>query len=296
MLVFNRADVTAQVFEEVRKAAPKYLYVAADGARDAQEEIKCNQVRAIFDKIDWDCELKTLFRDQNLGCGMAVSSAIRWFFDQVESGIVLEDDCLPNSSFFGFCSNLLDYYKDNLSVGHISGSNFQDGIVRGDGSYYFSAMTHVWGWASWKRVWIDYDYKITTFNSFDTSFSAFPAHKVFAENWKNIFSNVYQGNINTWDYQYAYLNLIKGYKCVMPNVNLIENIGFGNQGTHTNADHPLAVTSTQQITTIKHPTLFVNDVEADIYTQTKEFLVKKPKKGIFSMAWKKIKNYLKNDK
>ncbi|MBC6111023.1 nucleotide-diphospho-sugar transferase [Pedobacter fastidiosus] len=296
MLVFNRPELTSQVFDKVREVAPKYLYVAADGPRDQDDETQCKEVKAVFNKIDWDCELKTLFRDNNLGCGMAVSSGIQWFFNQVEKGIVLEDDCLPNNSFFGFCTDLLHHYNNDVRVGHISGSNFQDEQQRGDGSYYFSALTHVWGWASWKRVWKDYDYKISLYYHFDASFKAFPAHLPFASNWKNIFTKVAQGEINTWDYQYAFLNLIKGYKSIMPNVNLIKNIGLGINGTHTSADHPLIVKSTQEIDLIKHPVMFKQNVDADIYTQNKEFVITKRKKNLFSITWKKIKTYLSNGK
>ncbi|MFC3561740.1 nucleotide-diphospho-sugar transferase [Pedobacter jamesrossensis] len=296
LLVFNRPELTMQVFNKVKQAAPKYLYVAADGPRNEIEEKACERVRSIFDKIDWDCELKTLFREKNLGCGMAVTTGIEWFFNDVDKGIVLEDDCMPDNSFFGFCSEMLNYYQNDNRIGHISGSNFQDKQKRGDGSYYYSSLTHVWGWASWKRVWKDYDYNISTFNMFDTSFDAFPAHAPFAANWRNIFANVAQGKINTWDYQYAYLNLIKGYKTIMPNVNLIKNIGFDGNGTHTSADHPLVVQSIESITLIEHPKLFVQDVAADLYTQNKEFTNNLPKKNLLSVTWKKVKSYIKNAK
>lgn len=296
MLVFNRPELTQQIFEQVRKAAPKFLYVAADGPRGISDEENCNKVKEIFNKIDWDCRIKTLYRNENMGCGMAVSTGIQWFFNEVELGIVLEDDCLPNQSFFAFCSNMLDYYKDDNRIGHISGSNFQDGTTHGDGSYYFSSLTHVWGWASWKRVWKDYDYKISTLNKFDTTFATLPSHAPFAEYWKKIFNSVANGEIDTWDFQYAYLILIKGYKSIMPNVNLIKNIGLGVNGTHTSADHPLTVTSTQELNLIQHPTIFKQNIDADIYTQSKEFTVRERKKNLFSVTWRKIKNYLKNDK
>ena len=293
MLVFNRPELTLQVFEQVRKAAPKFLYVAADGPRDSSDEEDCNKVKEIFKSIDWDCELKTLYRTENMGCGLAVSTGIQWFFNEVESGIVLEDDCLPNQSFFAFCSDMLNYYSKDYRIGHISGSNFQDGQNREDGSYYYSALTHVWGWASWKRVWKDYDYKISTFSKFDTTFAAIPSHVPFAENWKDIFNKVSRGEINTWDFQYAYLILAKGYKSIMPNVNLIRNIGMGNNSTHTSADHPLLVSTTQELLKIKHPTFFIQDVNADIYTQNKEFYISTKKKGLLSVAWKNVKNLLK---
>lgn len=291
LLVFNRPDVTAQVFDRIKKVAPKKLYVAADGFRSESEIFKCDQVRAIVTNITWDCEIKTLFRAQNLGCGKAVSEGIKWFFEHEEAGIVLEDDCLPELSFFSFCSTMLKHFKEDDRIAHISGSNFQDGHNRGDGSYYFSALTHVWGWASWRRAWKDYDFKISTFPKLDTQFNAFPSHKPFAPHWLKIFDRVHKGEIDTWDYQYAYHNLINGRKAVMPNSNLITNIGIGTEATHTQGDHPLINDKIDQITAIVHPTFQIQDVEADCYTQQKEFNSQEPKKkGFLSRTWKNIKN------
>ena len=149
-LVFNRPDTTAQVFEAIRQAKPPRLYVASDGAREDKEgELeKVKQVREIVSQVDWNCEVKTLFRDKNLGCKIAVSSAIDWFFEQEEMGIILEDDCLPHPTFFRFCQELLERYRDDERIGMISGNNFQFGRKCTDYSYYFSMYSHIWGWAS----------------------------------------------------------------------------------------------------------------------------------------------------
>jgi hypothetical protein len=290
LLVFNRPELTQKVFDSLKKVAPKRLYIAADGPRSPHEQKTCLEVRNIVTSITWPCELKTLFRDQNLGCGRAVSEGITWFFEQEEEGIILEDDCLPTTSFFSFASTMLEYFRDNEQIGHISGSNFQDGQQRGDGTYYFSGLTHVWGWAGWRRVWAAYDFKISSFPKFDQSFAAYPSHQPYANKWKEIFTKVYQGEIDTWDYQYAYLNLQMDYKAVMPNVNLIENIGIGIDATHTDGDHPLANKPTMEITEIIHPTFMFQNVVADMYTQRSEFEIPIKKKNIFSRTWKKIKN------
>ena len=146
-LIFNRPDVTEKVFEAIRRQKPKQLFVAADGYRKNKQGEKelCDKTRSIINKIDWDCEVKTLFRNENLGCCMAVSSAIEWFFQQVEYGIILEDDCLPNASFFRFQKEMLEKYKDDSRIMMVSGDNFQNGKKRGDASYYFSKLTHIWG-------------------------------------------------------------------------------------------------------------------------------------------------------
>ena len=149
-LIFNRPDLTKIVFERIREVSPKQMFIAADGPRKEHPEDveKCESARKIvLDMIGWDCEVKTLFQKKNLGCGLAVSQAITWFFEHVEEGIILEDDCLPDLSFFSYCSTLLEYYKLSPNVMHISGDNFQQGKKRGPNSYYFSKYIHCWGWA-----------------------------------------------------------------------------------------------------------------------------------------------------
>jgi hypothetical protein len=174
-LIFNRPNTTEQVFEAIAKAKPRCLFVAADGPRTDKEgeAEKCQAVRDIIKRVDWDCEVKTLFREQNLGCKEAVSSAITWFFEQVEEGIILEDDCLPSDSFFSFCAELLEKYRDDKRIMMISGDNFQDGIQRGDASYYFSSVPWIWGWATWRRAWRLYDREMQTFPSFVKAFGMF---------------------------------------------------------------------------------------------------------------------------
>src|SRR6187402_3370357 len=147
-LVFNRPETTVRVFEKIREIKPQRLFVAADGPREGKEgeKEKCQAVRdLILKNIDWPCEVKTLLRDQNLGCGKAVSSGITWFFEQVDEGIILEDDTLPAISFYNFCKLLLNKYRNEQKIKMISGINFQDGIRRGDASYYFTRLCHIWG-------------------------------------------------------------------------------------------------------------------------------------------------------
>jgi hypothetical protein len=225
-LVFNRLDETVRVFEAIREAKPPRLYLASDGAR-LNVPGETEQVEAVRDylmsAIDWDCEINTLFRDSNLGCKYAVSSAITWFFENEEQGIILEDDCLPSISFFWFCEELLDKYKDDLRVWLISGDNFQDGVRRGDASYYFSKFNHIWGWASWATRWSSYDVEMKTFEQFSLEHRI---SSVFSEireqnHWMSTFSQVYQGKIDTWDYQWNYTVLSNNGLSVIHNINLI---------------------------------------------------------------------------
>ncbi len=225
-LIFNRPDKTKQVFEAIRQAQPAQLFVAADGARKDKlgEQELCEQTREIIKAIDWKCELKTLYRSENLGCKIAVSRAINWFFENVEEGIILEDDCLPNQSFFHFCDTLLNYYRNDERIMHIGGSNFQDGQIRGDGSYYFSMYNHIWGWATWRRAWKYYDIEMFSYNNFvennkvDCLFNLSREKKY----WKDIFKRVKENQINTWDYQWTYSIWTNGGLSILPNQNLIK--------------------------------------------------------------------------
>lgn len=166
-LVFNRPESTKRVFEQIRKGKPDQLFIAADGPRKDKvyEQELCRQTREIL-LIDWDCDLKTLYREENLGCGKAVFSAIDWFFSHVSQGIILEDDCLPQADFFRFCDETLDKYVDNDQILEISGTNLQGGTVIGDGSYYFSRYGGIWGWATWSRAWNKYDFNMTGLDEF----------------------------------------------------------------------------------------------------------------------------------
>lgn len=297
-LVFNRPDTTARVFEEIRKAQPLFLYIAADGARNEREQIIVNEVRSIIEKIDWDCKVKTLFRDTNLGCRKAVSEAVSWFFEQEVEGIVLEDDCLPSQSFFGFCAEMLARFRNDEGVTHIGGANFQDGIQRGNASYYFSRLTHVWGWAGWRRVWKSYDPDMNDFDDFKKSdaLKQIPSFKMFKDIWLQNLEKVRDKEIDTWDYQYAYLNIKTNGFSIIPNENLIKNIGFGIGATNTTKEHILRVENLSEITKIIHPEEVIVNIDADIYTQKKEFSHIPAKKSILSRTWKAVKNALRNEK
>ena len=239
MLVFNRPEQTREVFEMVRKAKPPRLYIGADGSRPGKDEERVAAVRAIFEDVDWDCEVKTLYQDVNLGCSKAPPAAISWFFENEESGIILEDDCLPSMSFFWFCQDLLEYYKDDTRIMQISGSNFQDGWVRdSDYSYYFSEESKMWGWASWRRAWDHYDRNVALFEELKK--------KGYLDEWlwnqpstsyiMNFLKTAHQKgeDINVWGYQWFFTTYIQSGLSVIPNVNLVQNIGINQEdATHT---------------------------------------------------------------
>lgn len=236
-LVFNRLDTTKQVFEAIRQAKPPRLYIAADGAREAKEG-EAEKVQAVRDyvmeNIDWDCEVKTLFREKNLGCKYAVSGAITWFFENEEQGIILEDDCLPSQSFFWYCEELLEKYKNDETVYLISGDARGPESFGMKEDYGFCKYPMIWGWASWARVWKNYDPEILDWPKVrDTLPASISTYKPTIRFWKKTFEQLYKKGIDTWDFQFSYLLLRNGGKCIVPRLNLISNVGFGADATHT---------------------------------------------------------------
>ena len=279
-LVFNRLDTTTQVFEAIRLAKPPRLYIASDGARGSREGEKVT-VQAVRDyvlsHIDWDCEVKTLFREQNLGCKYAVSGAIDWFFENEEMGIILEDDCLPDPTFFRFCQEMLERYRHDQRIGLISGDNFQFGNRRSDDSYYFSKYVHIWGWASWRDRWV---------NSYDVAMAKWPGirdgawlsdmvgNAREAAYWTKILERVHRGEIDTWDYQWVFANWVEGRMTILPSVNMISNIGFDGNATHTKGASDLANLTRNPIGfPLMHPLGVFRNTEADRFSYHKCFRV-----------------------
>ena len=230
-LVFNRLDTTIQVFESIRKAKPLKLYIASDGPRD-EVEGESQKVRAVRDylssNVDWDCEVKTLFRDKNLGCKYAVSGSIDWFFQNEEKGIILEDDCLPTQSFFWYCEELLIKYNGHPKIKHISGTNVVGkSFIKND--FYFSRYSNIWGWATWRTTWQKFNIEMSSYNFENIEL---PFHLNF---FNNCFKDAKLKLVDTWDYQYNYVIIENNYLSVIPKYNLIKNIGFHSMGTHTNS-------------------------------------------------------------
>lgn len=286
-IIFNRPDTTERVFAEIAKAKPPKLLVVADGARvDRQGEAeKVAAARAIIDRVDWECEVLTNFSEVNLGCKKRVSSGIDWVFEQVEEAIILEDDCLPDSTFFRFCQGMLERYRHDQRIGMISGDNFQFGRRYGDDSYYFSKYVHIWGWATWRDRWA---------GSYDVTLAKWPTIRDEgrlvdmvgdareARYWGKIFERVHHGLIDTWDYQWVFANWVNGRLSIVPAVNLISNVGFGQNATHTTGASDL---ENLPVTPIKfplsHPLGVFKNIQADSFSE---------KKCCSAPLWKRIRN------
>lgn len=291
-IIFNRPDTTQVVFDEIRKLKPRRLFVTADGPRMDKpgEKEKCDAARAIIEQVDWECDVQRNFSDVNLGCKKGVSSGISWFFDHVEEGIILEDDCVPDPSFFSFCAKLLERYRDDERVMMISGDNFQFGRKCGDASYYFSKYAHIWGWATWKRAWKLYDADMKTFPLFVSQggMADIWDNRSVRFVWQKTLQNNFEGNIDTWDHQWNYAIWSQGGLSILPTVNLISNIGFGIDATHTKAvDKRVANMKRESINTIIHPIFVVQDKEADQLTFDQTF-----SGGLVRRAITYIRSYL----
>lgn len=273
-LVFNRPEETRLSFQRIRNVKPRYLFVAADAPREnVHSDIEnCKKVKSIIQsEVDWDCEIKYLFRDVNLGCGKAVSQAIDWFFTHVECGIILEDDCLPSASFFPYCAELLLKYKDTEQVTHISGHNNQMGYIRGKSDYYFSRVVNIWGWATWRRAWANYN-----FNYRDISLLwDHPKLDVFPVSNMDDFI---LGKIDTWDTQWLVTNFVNNYFAISPNVDLVQNIGFNSSATHTVFNPPGYINKNingELKFPLKHPKKIFFNFWADEHAAAYIFKVKK---------------------
>jgi hypothetical protein len=259
-LIFNRPQQTKQVFEIIKEVRPNYLFVAADGPRDNVEndEIKCKEARkVILEGVDWECEVKTLFRDQNLGCKASISSALNWFFSHVEEGIILEDDCLPSLSFFYYCETLLEEYRNDTKIISINGCNY--GYEYVEASYYYSRYMNVWGWATWRRVAESVSYEIPEwlemskkdqiqFLSSRLKLSSIDLDTPWFDYWKTTIDSIADDTLNTWDFFWMYHQFKNKLFAVLPAVNLIENTGFHKDATHTTyQQHPAAFLQRNEI-------------------------------------------------
>ncbi len=278
LLIFNRPETTTRVFEQVRQARPERLLVVADGPRAnvEGEDERCARARAATEVVDWPCEVTRDYTDANLGCKRRVSSGISWVFDEVEEAILLEDDCLPHPSFFPFCEELLDRYRDDERVMHISGDNLGFGR-RGDASYFFSRYPHIWGWASWRRAWRRYDPDLREWvMSSDPDRSEVLSRFADADErrfWYRVWDESASGEIDTWDYQWVFACIANGGLAINPNVNLVTNVGFGEDSRHTSSDGEglSELPAVDVELPLQHPSVIERDAECDAETARRFF-------------------------
>lgn len=279
-IIFNRPENTQRVFDAIRAAQPKQLFVTADGARSHKPEDadKVAKTRAVIDQVDWPCEVKTLFRDENVGCKNGPYLGMRWFFEHVDQGIILEDDCLPVPAFFTFCESMLNKYKHDTRVMQICGNSFLEQNF-GDGDYFFSVIPHIWGWATWKRAYDMIDINMERWPAFKNAnyLEQVFSEKRYSRQWTKYFEQTYSGKLNdVWDWQWVFTVMSNYGLSITPNHNLITNIGFTSEGTHTLEENHLSNVPAVDIPIVKDPTFVFPSKEAIKPIMEHVFLVWEP--------------------
>jgi hypothetical protein len=278
LIIFNRPDLTERVFAQIAKAKPAQLFIIADGPRPDRpgEAEKCQAARAVVDRIDWNCEVLKNYSDVNLGCGHRPASGISWVFEHVERAIILEDDVIPNLTFFRFSEELLERYQDDERVMQLCGHNYQLGQKHGPYSYYFSRRSICGGgWATWRRAWKHFDFQMKLWPTLrETSFLLdILEDKSLSDKWTKLFDTAYAGKPSSpaahtadyWDYQWTFALWSQSGLSICPNTTLVTNVGYREDGTHTRSPNNLwaNLPSGDMEFPLRHPPYIVRNREAD---------------------------------
>ena len=269
LILFRRPEQTARVFERIREARPERLFLIADGPRPGSEDDArgCEEARAVVERVDWPCEVGRDFAEENLGLKRRIPSGLDRVFAEVEEAIVLEDDCLPHPSFFPYCDELLERYREDERVVHIAGSQLLPDPPRG-ASYHFTRYVHIWGWATWRRAWRLFDVDLSDWQAQSKAERRARLRRMFdtddeRRHWRYVWDR--SAEIDNWDAQWSYVPLSRGLLAVNPNRNLISNIGFGDEATSATAD-PLGIAGRPlegMPFPLQHPAEVLRDVAAD---------------------------------
>jgi|ERR1035437_3405024 hypothetical protein len=292
LIIFNRPEKVKILINSLSKIKPSRIYISADGPRKNifGDEEKCNLAREAAKSIPWPCEIKTNFYQHNIGVAGGMEAAMSWFFSNVEEGIVLEDDCIPNDDCLPFIRSLLIKYRNDPRVMIVCGNNLQDGIQRGHASYYFSNY-HTWGYAMWKRTWNVFDAKLNGLDEFikKRKIDSILEDPVQKKYWISFFKKIRSGKFNFTETRLKFSVWNAGGVCIIPNVNLIKNIGFDNDSTHTfSVDKEKLSLETGELKKIIHPDTMKINYEADDY-----YFYKKLKNTFFEKLRHKTKMWLK---
>lgn len=281
-IIFNRPETTRKVFEAIRKAKPPKLLVIADGPRQdhVDDFDKCKETRNIIN-VDWKCEVLFNYADENIGCKHRIAGGLDWAFEQVEEAIILEDDCLPDPTFFRFCDEMLEHYRDDTRIAMISGDNFQFNKKRTDYSYYFSRYPHIWGWATWRRSWINYDIDMKLWPEVRDGrwLEDILKSKAGVWYWRYIFNSVFNGKSDSWGYPYTFSCWKRSEVSILPNVNTVSNIGSGADALHTKDVDKYSNMDTEEVKfPLSHPPHLIPDHVADAVTEKEMFSGSAPKR------------------
>lgn len=295
LIIFNRPEKTRKALEAIKQVRPKELFIIADGPRQNKEEdeSKCYQTRSLINSIDWKCKIHKNYSDQNLGCSKRISSGLNWVFENVESAIILEDDCIPDPTFFRFCEELLLRYKDDTRIFAICGQNIQGGREELFYDYYFSRYSHCWGWATWRRAWRYFDYEMNLWEEAKEKkllFNVF-GNRQHADSWTRSFDYVLKGkSIDSWAFRWTFACFMQNALNIIPSVNLVTNIGFDSEATHTTKkdDNNIIQKCEPFEFPINHPPFMIRNIVADDFTQRTEYNYHP---GLLEKVFKKLKSY-----
>jgi hypothetical protein len=277
LIIFKRPDTTQLVFDQIRQIQPTQLLVIADGPRVDRpgEAEQCAATRAIIDQVDWDCEVLTNFSETNLGCKYRIATGLNWVFEQVEEAIILEDDCVPDLTFFQFCAEMLEHYRHDTRIMAVSGDNFLFGRYPTEYSYYFSQYWDVWGWATWKRAWQYFDVDLKAWDEVKQKnlLRNILSDAQSIRYWNKTLQAVVDGQIDTWDYQWSLAIWLQNGLCIHSKTCLVSNVGFGADSTNTG--DPNSVWAQMPIHPVefplRHPPFVIRDALGDHYTQKTAF-------------------------
>jgi len=277
IFIYKRSQNLEKMINGIREARPKELYIVADGSKNTGEEEQVKKTRADLESlISWPCQVRKSYSTKNLGLKRRFSTGIDWVFKHTDRAIFVEDDCVPESSFFIFCDQLLKKYKDEERIVSISGNNFQQSNKNYKESYYFSRYPHVWGWATWKRVWDQYDSTISDWPKLKHSgwlSELYPKRFFTQKFWTYIFDRLYSGKINTWDYQLTYLSMKLHGLNIIPGVNLVKNVGYGADATNLKKKNKtIDVTTKAMKFPLIHPSKLTYSDQEDKYIEELVYL------------------------
>lgn len=275
LIIFNRPEETSRVFSVLSQVKPKRLFIIADGPRlGKKDEPLIAQVKEIVSKPSWSCEVVTDYADTNLGCNGRISSGLTRLFIQVDKAIILEDDCVPELSFFTFCRELLLRYENNEEIMTISGNNYVPELSF-EADYYFTRYPHCWGWATWARAWKHFDKDMKSWPTFKSrnGLSGILENRSAIRYWSTVFDKTQTGEINSWAYRWVLSSWVRNGLSINPRVNLVSNIGFGENAAHTKTSYKTvtALPTHALPTPLKNPNSFKTSREADLLTERKVY-------------------------
>ena len=297
LIVFNRPDKTRNLFEIIKKVKPKKLYVSYDGPRAnyPKDFIFCKEVKKIFEDINWDCQVKNKENEKNIGCKKNVVDSISWFFSEIDMGIILEDDCYPAKSFFKYCKILLEKYKNDQQIMQINGTNLGINYSKtNQHSYFASKLNHVWGWATWRRAWKNFDTNMTDYQILKEKgdFQNYYEDKKIYHWMLKYYENIICGKDNIWSTIWSFAILKKNGLCITPTKNLVRNIGFDGSGTSGKSEifKKYSDTEIHEIDQLIHPENLIYDLSNDQLAFNEKIDKIDPR----SSSINKIKIYIKN--